>query len=210
MGFETLNLIFGELELWELTVTRAMGGGGTRNAETDDATPSRIACCMTRKSAPASIVLPVFGWPDFPGKLRTGKCADLGVGKSNRRKHCKPAACILGLTWSNMPLSLICWFPCWSGHLMFQGSEKLRTVVLFSCRFDAFVFLVVFAWLCYHVFVLMGLLVYFVFDQYVYFVVMFTGLRFRNVFVDDHTLSLFVLQTTEDNRPGRLWEKDKT
>ena len=56
----------------------------------------------------------------------------------------------------------------------------------------------------------MGLLVYFVFDQYVYFVVMFTGLRFRNVFVDDHTLSLFVLQTTEDNRPGRLWEKDKT
>ena len=45
-----------------------------------------------------------------------GKYAGLRVGKRRPRsgafRHCKAAACILGLTGANMRLSLICGFPC--------------------------------------------------------------------------------------------------
>ena len=35
----------------------------------------------------------------------TGKGADLGVGRSNHERHCKPGACVLGLTGANMQLN---------------------------------------------------------------------------------------------------------
>ena len=50
------------------------------------------------------------GRPSFPGKLPTGRCAGSRVGRkqlqSGAFRHCKPAACILGLIGANMRLSI--------------------------------------------------------------------------------------------------------
>ena len=57
----------------------------------------------------------------FRENSEPGNARVCGSGKATAIwsfRHCKPAACILGLTGASMRLSLICGFPWWSSHLI--------------------------------------------------------------------------------------------